>query len=61
MRADHLTADELYRLQAIIERIHDDYIAWTTPFERQQLPEKVAMEGIPRGEPRARYLTSHFC
>ena len=57
MRVDDLTPDELYRLQAIIERIHDDYLAWTSPFERQQLPQKAAMEGIPRGEPRARYLT----
>ena len=57
MRVDDLTADELYRLQTIIERIHDDYLSWTPPFERKQLPEKEAMEGISRGEPRARYLT----
>jgi hypothetical protein len=47
----------LYRLQAIIERIHDEYVAWASPFERHQLPEKAVMEDIPRGEPRARYLT----
>jgi hypothetical protein len=57
MRVDDLTPGELYRLQAIIERIHDDYLAWASPFERYQLPERAAMEGIPRGEPRARYLT----
>jgi endonuclease III len=57
MRVDDLTPGELYRLQAIIEQIHDDYLAWATPFERHQLPEKAAMEGTPRGEPRARYLT----
>lgn len=57
MRVDDLTPAELSRLQAIIERIHDDYLAWTSPFDREQLPEKAAMEGIPRGEPRARYLT----
>ena len=57
MRVNDLTADELYRLQTIIEWIHDEYLAWTSPFERHQLPEKAAMEGIRRGEPRARYLT----
>jgi hypothetical protein len=57
MRIDDLTAGELYRLQTIIHRLHDDYLSWTSPFERQQLPEKAAVEGIRRGEPRYRYLT----